>query len=404
MSEVNADHQTPTQMRIRCGILADRLLQECDRITYTERRTKGTDGSMSPTQRVLAMNDLEQKYATMRVATREWIDSGADVMDVRQQVKEASDRYLLTMTMLNEKNTARSQSSQQSLPPTERPRWLPQHECQFCPAAGSPTGCIRNQDALTLRRWAADTALCFNCLQTGHEVNACPSQRTCSLCGKSHHRLLHVTSTQYRQLTVKIMNDPIVTQDPNYTEYPKFRATAVVDVLDVDGVPHRMRAFLDLGAVMSLISQEAARQLRLPRTLEDIGFVGVNGANSGHGMQSVALRLCDRHRLGYELDVRAFVKARLTGGIWQTPVPLAENWPHVGDLVLADPAFMDRRPFDILLGSDVYGRLLRPGLRQMAGMPTAQNTIFGWVVSGVLTKDGYEGIYGRPEDRVENEE
>ena len=60
-------------------------------------------------------------------------------------------------------------------------------------------------------------------------------------------------------------------------------------------------------------------------------------------------------------------------------------WPHIESLDLADPSFGRPGNVDILLGADVYARLLREGLQKGPhGAPTAQRTALGWIVFGAV--------------------
>ncbi|XP_067214144.1 uncharacterized protein [Linepithema humile] len=58
-------------------------------------------------------------------------------------------------------------------------------------------------------------------------------------------------------------------------------------------------------------------------------------------------------------------------------------WPHLENLVLADPDFMSSGPIDIILGADVYPQIIEDGIAKgEATSPIAQRTSFGWVISG----------------------
>ena len=58
------------------------------------------------------------------------------------------------------------------------------------------------------------------------------------------------------------------------------------------------------------------------------------------------------------------------------------------DVVLADPEFAVSKKVDLLIGADLYGQLLRSGLMKSAtSQLVAQNTVFGWIVSGPLEGD-----------------
>lgn len=53
---------------------------------------------------------------------------------------------------------------------------------------------------------------------------------------------------------------------------------------------------------------------------------------------------------------------------------------------LADPDPTSSTPIELLIGADLYGRILLNRVRQgPPGSPTAQSTVFGWVVSGTIT-------------------
>ncbi|XP_076549214.1 uncharacterized protein LOC143306720 [Osmia lignaria lignaria] len=59
------------------------------------------------------------------------------------------------------------------------------------------------------------------------------------------------------------------------------------------------------------------------------------------------------------------------------------NWSHLAELNLADEDPMSADPIDVIIGADLYGQLLLPGVKKgSAYTPTAQNTVLGWILSG----------------------
>jgi len=59
------------------------------------------------------------------------------------------------------------------------------------------------------------------------------------------------------------------------------------------------------------------------------------------------------------------------------------TWPHIRDLPLADPQYLDRDPIELLLGADVYSAILQDGLcKGKKDEPIAQKTSLGWILSG----------------------
>ncbi|XP_049886827.1 uncharacterized protein LOC126381382 [Pectinophora gossypiella] len=59
------------------------------------------------------------------------------------------------------------------------------------------------------------------------------------------------------------------------------------------------------------------------------------------------------------------------------------NWNYLQNLKLADPNFNVPGPIDILLGADIYSKIIDDGvLRRDHNSPVAQQTKLGWILSG----------------------
>lgn len=57
---------------------------------------------------------------------------------------------------------------------------------------------------------------------------------------------------------------------------------------------------------------------------------------------------------------------------------------RLATIPLADSPFSNNALIMFIFGADIYGRILRDGLIQIPGEPTAQRTIFGWILSGKI--------------------
>ncbi|XP_051168418.1 uncharacterized protein LOC127286147 [Leptopilina boulardi] len=123
------------------------------------------------------------------------------------------------------------------------------------------------------------------------------------------------------------------------------------------------------------------RRLNLPVTpvKVSISSLGNKSVEAAHGR--VVLELIPLN-CSLPIKLNALV-LRKFGIIAPTrKVPL-QTWPHIQNLNLADPAFTEPRPIDIILGADVYGTLLLDGIRKgHQSAPVALRTVFGWVVTG----------------------
>lgn len=58
-------------------------------------------------------------------------------------------------------------------------------------------------------------------------------------------------------------------------------------------------------------------------------------------------------------------------------------WSHLSNLKLADPEYYRPGSIDIILGADVFGRIIQDGIikRPPEDSPIAQKTTLGWILS-----------------------
>ncbi|XP_011149109.1 uncharacterized protein LOC105189009 [Harpegnathos saltator] len=74
-------------------------------------------------------------------------------------------------------------------------------------------------------------------------------------------------------------------------------------------------------------------------------------------------------------------------------MPCSTEWRHIRGLQLADPDPFGSDPIDLIIGADLYGRILSDGRRIGGGdESTAQNTVFGWILSGRVSSGRVESV------------
>lgn len=146
------------------------------------------------------------------------------------------------------------------------------------------------------------------------------------------------------------------------------RPTAIVR-LESNGRFKNERALIDPSSTCSIISEELARRISVRRTRvgsKEMGLLRIGG-NDG---SSLVLETYAEIRRKYQvilptksLDDR-----------------IIEEFPG---LQLADPRFNVSAPLNLLLGADIYSRIIRNGVYGGSfGKPLAQYTIFGYIISG----------------------
>ena len=142
-----------------------------------------------------------------------------------------------------------------------------------------------------------------------------------------------------------------------------------------------IRALLDQGSEISLISERIVQQLRLPRNHSSISLVGIGAQHSNKTKGVTTIKLRDRFNK-FDFSIQAHILRKLTTSIPSTQInkPI---WPHLKGLQLADPNFLSPRSIDLILGADIYGHIIENKvIKGPPHSPTAQFTKLGWIVSG----------------------
>ncbi|XP_072403248.1 uncharacterized protein [Diabrotica undecimpunctata] len=264
--------------------------------------------------------------------------------------------------------------------------------------------------------------LCKNCLGSKHFVANCTSQRTCNICNKKHHSLLHSANTsmvssisrsqvpssnshaqnsQPSQGTSSDNHMPSVSQRSAHSLQPQtscmsdttqtftalsiknevLLATALVTLYTKEHQPIRARCLLDNASQTSFITQELVNKLKLSpytRTLE----ISTLSQNCSVSNKMVDLKIFSLYDCKKGFMTSCAVLKNITCRLPQVPIDRTKiklpEWVQ-----LADPSYSVPGKIDMLLGSDVYGKLLLNDLIQLGdGLPTLQNTHFGYVMFG----------------------
>ncbi|XP_076549167.1 uncharacterized protein LOC143306370 [Osmia lignaria lignaria] len=237
--------------------------------------------------------------------------------------------------------------------------------------------------------------LCFNCMG-GHKFKSCPSSGRCRTCQGKHHSLLHYDPSQTSQpstsgLEIKLRDEKPAPTVPGVSahtaslpaiRYPVILATAQVNVVGPQGTHTRVRALLDQGAEASFVSEAIVQLLALPKQRVQIPLTGLGSSAAGTARFAVKFTMQSLVNSEFKIEAEALVLSRLTSQL-PTRSLIEIDLEQFGELSLADPHFNVPDSVDLILGADLYGQLLRPGLQHLTGSRlVAQNTVLGWVISG----------------------
>ena len=244
------------------------------------------------------------------------------------------------------------------------------HYLLFCPK-------FKGQDAAFKKATVEKLQRCLNCLGR-HQFDSCQSTKRCQRCAEPHHSCLHdafqtTTGAVVQHVTPRVHNTP-----------PVMLGLARVRVYTPAGQHVSVRALIDPGSEVSLITELLVRRLDLKRQLARIPLLFAGGAPSQCTRGSVHLDIIADRDGESILALSAFILTDLSS--YKPPVvPDGTVWPHLQGLQWAEPQLGSQDPIELLLGADVYNDFMLEGVRKgKPGTPLAQETTFGWILTGGL--------------------
>lgn len=207
-------------------------------------------------------------------------------------------------------------------------------KCALCQGKHSVMQCseFKTKSAVDRKSLVESHRLCYNCLGN-HLISKCQSVKTCLTCKAKHHTMLHdayVSSNTNEVTTLSAVRRPS-------DRKAILLATARVNLADRVGDLHQIRALIDQGSEVSIISEALAQRLCLPRSRSAISIVGIGGTRSAATRGKVTLNLSSSVT-GIKLTAVAHVLPRLSA--YQGPIAKgSSSWPHIHGLTLADPKY-----------------------------------------------------------------
>ncbi|XP_045533958.1 uncharacterized protein LOC123721012 [Papilio machaon] len=232
--------------------------------------------------------------------------------------------------------------------------------------------------------------LCFNCLSPSHSVIHCRSKASCHECRKRHHTLIHLTRTERESEPNRSENTTIET--PTTSESRVIRshltvqgktallATALVNIETSKG-PQTLRALIDPCSQESFVNEITVKRLQLRRRIVEGEVSGVDQMTSKI-KYATELEITSRLTNAFKINCTAFVVKQITDFLPTSRVK-NESFSHIQHLTLADPTYMEPGTIDLLLGVNVFTEIIMSGvIKGSEGSPIAQQTQFGWIISG----------------------
>lgn len=271
--------------------------------------------------------------------------------------------------------------------------------CYYCKRNHSIYKCFVFKNMNVLDRIAAvnKLKLCTNCLKLKHTSNNCSDNFSCRVCGGKHNTLLHVSNNTTVENNhhrpppntpengagspaVPVANVSTAGHSLNSSATLSVLATANVKVLDDQGKPHVVRALLDPGSQSNFITESLVEKLGLQRSSVNFQIMGIGEALSTTSNSKVNIMLMSNIN-DYSERISCLVLTKITQSIPTFSFDIS-NWGIPQNLKLADESFNLQSDIDILLGVDIFYKILLMKQIRKQGIPTLQKTRLGWVVGG----------------------
>lgn len=287
---------------------------------------------------------------------------------------------------------------------------LPQNpRCAFCNKSGHVIYRCTDFQAMTPSskfEFIKKKHFCFNCLGTAHSSNDCKSKRSCFHCGKKHHSWLHLsnrstpTSTltplPSQQVKRNVVDTNLSVSASDKEKHPVvvfsqsnvvksstvLLGTTLVYVSNKDGHSLVLRAVLDSGSMISCLTENAANLLSLNRWHN--GHSDVDGLSSSHISTKGASKVNISSLKGTDIvkNHPVVILDRITSDLPQARISAAFK-NKLKHLVLADPTFDLPSSVDMLLGADLFCKIVTEDHVTFGdNMPMAMNSVFGYLIVG----------------------
>ncbi|XP_070526174.1 uncharacterized protein [Cardiocondyla obscurior] len=279
----------------------------------------------------------------------------------------------------------------------------PSSRCPICQAKHYFNACPSFvKGSLSQRRsFVQSHKRCFNCLGGNHSSRECPSKYTCRHCHQKHHTLLHdgasagsgsSSSSQVSAVSDAAKSDEphaevtslVASRSPPRGATPVLLATAWISVIGPSGRELRVRALIDQGSEMTFVSESITNVLRLKRVRCPVTVSAVGGQSAGTYQFASSLSISPVGLQSVSIQVLALILPKLTSYSPRCATDLS-SLSHLHGLKFADENPTGGEPINVILGADVYNEIILSGLKRGApGQLIAQNSIFGWILSGPI--------------------
>ena len=263
------------------------------------------------------------------------------------------------------------------------------HHLFYCPTFEGYTLPQRKEHVMSLK-------LCLNCLKPNHVAHDCRSSYRCKAkeCGRKHNTLLHEerlaapTQQQSHQSNATIHSEE--SEEEEFEEC--LLMTSQVTLTGPTGKSITVRALLDAGSTLSIVSSKLMKFLSLKKTGKHVSVTGISARSTQRDHPLAKVTISSEFKRGWSKRITV---AGMDEVIRQLPLQGAHsvrNLGHIKNLTLADERFDEPGRIDLLLGQNVWRHLFLEGkVKGEEDQPEAWLTVFGWTILGTYNPSNQTG-------------
>ncbi|XP_044759188.1 uncharacterized protein LOC123316936 [Coccinella septempunctata] len=291
-------------------------------------------------------------------------------------------------------------------------------KCALCQSDHPTYTCVKYLEKAPRERhiFCRNHHLCFGCLSSLHNLKSCKSTSACKKCNsKNHHTTLHFDREHDRtDATASAYANGRNLESPSDQDTPSMETqrslvlcsaaspvsrsqvllcTALVEIKTGKGNFKQFRAVLDSGSEISIVSQRCFSALNIRSSPCSTVINGIGNESHLQNIGEVELSIRSIGSDDPLFVINANVLPKICGKLPSSKIT-TQSWHYLDKLKLADPKYYCPGDIDVLLGADVFSKiLLNNHIQGQNGGPDALHTVFGYVLIGKINTASTNSVH-----------
>ncbi|CAL8109546.1 unnamed protein product [Orchesella dallaii] len=271
-------------------------------------------------------------------------------------------------------------------------------------SVGTSIGCVfcgkkhESQNCFTAQSWSLEEKKkklqeghrCFICLRSGHRSKSCKLNAKCMICNHKHYAILCPELGNDKQSHATKADQPGEEEKIGESSLSTSNQTCSNDVV-LHTLSVRIRGNEKTKIVRVLVDTGSQHSYILKKLALDLGYKPTGKATFSHALfggtsteqQHHAKYLAHLEHLSgsFKCNFDVYDQVRICGGI---PRPSNPEW--IKELKMKNVVIHDfgsgAPEIEVLIGADIFGKLLTGNIIQLTGGLTAIETKLGWSIMG----------------------